>query len=325
MSLPVTCGTGDAFAELSRMWGELYACLTARGDELFELTEAVLCAQGAVRSIPELTLSPEHRLGHGALYDGLNEGWIDICRLRNLLAVDVSAWLRSDAACSPDRLFCHVYGRVKSASQFIPGWPNSFVAVLGSGATSWTQILDAGRLGPADDAALVTATQLRGVVERLIAGVPLRRPTIVAVAHGYHDHLPGLDPPQTPHPGGRRPLDLAVIAAHTQVRLARPLAADLRHRWEKPRRPAPAHPGQSPSRVPEPTCSPRMPGRRTQTHPARPGTTTRPPKPLPRNSLRRRQDRQTTHRSLPTRPSWLKNKLRSSTGTCRWWGRSGRR
>ncbi len=47
-----------------------------------------------------------------------------------MLAVDVSPWLRSDAPCSPDRLFCHVYGRAKTASQFIPGWPYSFVAVL---------------------------------------------------------------------------------------------------------------------------------------------------------------------------------------------------
>jgi hypothetical protein len=45
----------------------------------------------------------------------------------------------------------------------------SFVAVLEMGATSWTQILDAVRLGPADDATAVTAAQLRGVVERLVA------------------------------------------------------------------------------------------------------------------------------------------------------------
>ncbi len=57
----------------------------------------------------------------------------------------------------------------ETASQFIPGWPYSFVAVLEMGATSWTQILDAVRLGPADDATADTADQLRGVVERLVA------------------------------------------------------------------------------------------------------------------------------------------------------------
>ncbi|GAA2572622.1 hypothetical protein GCM10010398_73460 [Streptomyces fimbriatus] len=60
----------------------------------------------------------------------------------------MSPWLRSDAPCSAERLFCHVHGRAKTASQFIPGWPYSFVAVLEPGATSWTAILDAVRLGP---------------------------------------------------------------------------------------------------------------------------------------------------------------------------------
>lgn len=184
MSVPVETGVGEAFAELSRVRGEFYACLTARSDALFELTDAVLCAPGAVRSVPELTLTPEYRRGHGALYDGLNSGRLDASRVRKLLsgislprfpdgrlvfAVDVSAWLRSDAACSPERLFCHVYGRAKSASQFIPGWPYSFVACLEPGATSWTQILDVVRLGPEDDATAVTAAQLRGVTERVIA------------------------------------------------------------------------------------------------------------------------------------------------------------
>ncbi|WTK66115.1 transposase [Streptomyces anulatus] len=195
---------GEAFAEASRFRDQLYACLTGRGDELFELADAVLCAPGAVHSAVELTLLPEHRRGHGAMYDGLNEGRIDTDRLRSLLAglplprfpdgrlvlaVDVSPWLRSDAPCSPDRLFCHVYGRAKTASQFIPGWPYSFVAVLETGATSWSQILDAVRLGPADDATAVTAAQLRGVVERLIAAgqwVP-GEPDIIIVADAGYD------------------------------------------------------------------------------------------------------------------------------------------
>jgi len=49
----------------------------------------------------------------------------------------------------------------------IPGWPYSIVAALGSGRSSWTAVLDAVRLGPADDATAVTAAQLREVVDRL--------------------------------------------------------------------------------------------------------------------------------------------------------------
>lgn len=47
-----------------------------------------------------------------------------------------------------------------------PRRPYSFVAVLEPGATSWTGISDALRLGPEDDATAVAAGQLRGVVER---------------------------------------------------------------------------------------------------------------------------------------------------------------
>lgn len=50
----------------------------------------------------------------------------------------------------------------------MPGRPYSFVAALESGRTSWCQILDALRLGPADDVAEVSAAQVRRVVEDLI-------------------------------------------------------------------------------------------------------------------------------------------------------------
>ena len=76
----------EAFAQASRFRGEFYECLTARRDELFELTDAVLCAEGAVKSPVDLTLLPEHRRGHGAMYGGLNHGRIDIGRLRTVLA-----------------------------------------------------------------------------------------------------------------------------------------------------------------------------------------------------------------------------------------------
>ena len=173
----------EAFDELAFFREEFHDCLTARADELFELVEAVLCAPGAVRSLVDLALSPEHRRGHGALYDGINAGRIAVGRLskvvagmpvpraadgRIVLAVDVSNWLRPDAPTSPERLFCHVYGRGKGNAQMIPGRPYSVVAALESGRTSWTAVLDAVRPGPADDVAEVTATRLRRVVERLI-------------------------------------------------------------------------------------------------------------------------------------------------------------
>ncbi len=173
-----------ASGQLDAFRREFYRCLPARADALFELADALLCADGPVRSLVDLTLAAEHRRGHGALYDGLNAGRLDVDRLRRavaglalprfdgrrlVLAVDVSPWLRPDAATAPDRLFCHVYGRGRSQYQLVPGWSYSFVAALEPGRRSWTQILDAARLGPDDDEAQVTAAQVRDVVHRLIA------------------------------------------------------------------------------------------------------------------------------------------------------------
>src|SRR6266571_6389636 len=54
----------------------LYACLAARPDALFELCDAILCADHAVTSLVQLSLVPEFRRGHGALYAALADGRI---------------------------------------------------------------------------------------------------------------------------------------------------------------------------------------------------------------------------------------------------------
>jgi hypothetical protein len=143
--------------DLARFREVFYGCLTARADAQFELTDALLCADGPVRSLVELSLAPEHRRGHGALYDGLNHGSIEIARLRRglaglplprvgdriVLAADVSPWLRPDAETSPARLFCHVHGRARGTAQMIPGWPYSMVPRWGPAAAAgprcWTR------------------------------------------------------------------------------------------------------------------------------------------------------------------------------------------
>ncbi|MCX5270754.1 NF041680 family putative transposase [Streptomyces virginiae] len=200
----------EAFAVLSRFRTELYASMTGRADALFELTDALLCSDGPVRTLVDLALAPEHRRGHGALYGALNRGLLDVSRLRRslvgtplpkaaegrlVLAVDVSPWLRPDAATSPDRSFCHTYGRGKNEHRMIPGWPYSFVAALETGRTSWTAILDAVRLDPGADVAAVTIAQVREVVERLVDACQW--------APGDHDILivldAGYDAPRIAH------------------------------------------------------------------------------------------------------------------------------
>jgi hypothetical protein len=75
-----------ALAALEEFRLRLYGCLTARADALFDLVDAVLCADHAVTSLVQLCLEPEFRRGHGALYDALAAGRIDDERLFCLLA-----------------------------------------------------------------------------------------------------------------------------------------------------------------------------------------------------------------------------------------------
>jgi hypothetical protein len=202
----VGAGAGDGRPRdpLERFRGELYRCFTRRPDALFELADAVLCQDGPVRVFAGLSLAAEHRRGHGAAYGALNHGEINIARLRwslaclplprwpdgrIRLAVDVSNWLRPGAETSPERLFCHVYGRGKGNAQMIPGWPYSHVAALEPGRTSWTAPVDAVRLGPADDLTEVTAAQVRDVTQRLIQAGQWRQgdPAILVIFDAGYD------------------------------------------------------------------------------------------------------------------------------------------
>jgi DDE superfamily endonuclease len=230
-------------ARLARFREEVYGCLTRRADALFELCDAVLCAPGPVTSLPELSLALVHRRGHGAMYDALACGRIDVVRLQASLAslelprdgrgqlrlaVDVTPWPRPDAECSPQRLHCHRPCRCDGIRQTIPGWPYSMVVALQSGRGSWTAPLDAQRIGPDDDVTEVTAAQLRQVVDRLRRAGQHRDgdpPVLIVTDSGYDlvrlawllrdlpVHLFGrvradrvfYAPPGPPHPHGGRP------------------------------------------------------------------------------------------------------------------------
>ena len=175
-------GRVEAIGGLSGFRLDFHGCLDARADALFELVEAMLCVDGPVVSLPELSLASVHRRGHGGLYGALASGKLNVARFaavlarlplprfggRITLAVDVSPWLRPDAECCDGRMFCHVNGQGRDAC-VVPGWPYSFIVALEPGATSWSALLDAIRIGPADDVTAATAVQIREVVARLRA------------------------------------------------------------------------------------------------------------------------------------------------------------
>ncbi|WP_434740749.1 NF041680 family putative transposase [Micromonospora sp. SH-82] len=189
----------------------LYRCFGRRADALFELVDAVLTADGPVASLVELSLENVFRRGHGALYDAVACGEVDVAALATLIsrtwvpvddgpvkiAMDVSAWPRPDAVTSEGRCHCYTACRCDGMRKTIPGWPFSFAAGLEWGASSWTAVLDAARIGPDDDATVVTVAQIAAVVARLTAaGVLVGRPAAVFVFDSGYDltritHLAG--------------------------------------------------------------------------------------------------------------------------------------
>jgi hypothetical protein len=182
-------GRGEGAAErLMAFRRVLHGCFTARADALFELADAVLCAEGPVRSLAELSLCPVFRRGHGALYDALACGGVDEGRLRDalvaalpgdlplLFAVDVSAFARPAAACSPGRVHCYASCRCDGRRKTIPGWNYSRVSGVDWGSSSWVYPVDAVRLRAADAQVTVTARQVRGLMARLEAAGRCGRP-----------------------------------------------------------------------------------------------------------------------------------------------------
>ena len=269
-----------ALGVLAAFRRELYRCFSKRPDGLAELADAVLCKPDRVHMLAELSLVPECRRGHGAVYDAVNSGRVQIGRLRRSLAAlpfpawadgrirlaaDVSNWLRPDAETSPDRLFCHTYARGKGNAQMIPGWPYSVVAALEPGRTSWTLPLDAVRLGPADDATEVTAAQLRQVVARIIAAGHWRDgdPDILVVFDAGYDLT-----------------RLAWLLRDLPVEVLGRLRSD-RVMYFPARRASPAPAAGRSGTGPRSSSTTRRPGppRRPPPSPRRPGTAPRGPRP----------------------------------------------
>ena len=171
--MPVTdvavrlCGHADANFPLARLGAfrtELHACFPRRADALFELGDALLCAE-AFPSLPHLSLEPAHRRGWGSVYAALARGRIDEDRLRDLLvgclpdadplvfAVDVTTWPRCDAECSPSSAASSttIPRGIRPASRSSAGWAFQWIAQLSFDRDSWTAPVDARRLHPLED------------------------------------------------------------------------------------------------------------------------------------------------------------------------------
>ena len=81
-----------------------------------------------------------------------------------------------------------------------------------------------------------------------------------------------------------------IIACHTQLRLARTLAADLRRPWERPAQPGRLTPRPGQARISQHPREDHLPGRRTETRQARPRPPARVQEPPPSPASRRGQE-----------------------------------
>jgi len=172
----------ESLTALSRFRTEFHSCFTRRGDALFELTDAMLCARGPVRSAAELSVEPEFRRGHGALYDALAAGKISHDRLRRLLlgaarspragqpwmfAIDTTPHPRPDAEYADERVMIQIRG--KGGDRFLPGWPYSLLVGIQWGSSSWIDPIEARRIRPDDDHTDVTIDQITHLLTDLRA------------------------------------------------------------------------------------------------------------------------------------------------------------
>jgi hypothetical protein len=160
--------------------------LTRRRDALFEMADAILTGDGRVDSLPEISLAPAFRRGHGSLYDALSSGRVDTDVLEDALAavasmmpddrmvyaLDSSPYPRPDAVTLADREFVpvplgHTYVPV-------PGVAYSVLARVSITDTVWTSPVSARRAAPGSDRATVAAGQIRDLCARLSPGtIPL--------------------------------------------------------------------------------------------------------------------------------------------------------
>ena len=175
---PTTVHTLRAFR------ADVYACLGARRDALFEALDAATTA-GPVPSLPYLSLAALHRRRWGSLYAALAEGSLEVPALRALVgrhplddgqpvyALDTSVWPRNDAETSPERGYYYSAARQSAGQPIVVGWSYAWLAQVSFTHDSWTAPLDVCRVPPNANAHTVAAAQIRALLERQPADSPV--------------------------------------------------------------------------------------------------------------------------------------------------------
>jgi len=173
---------------------QMYSCFVRSGDALFNLSDA-LASESQARSLPELSLSVYFERRWPSVYEALQDGRIDVERLRRVfvqaliadeptdepiwLGIDSSGMERLEAESSRDRGMIYVPNMPHATKPVSVGWHFSTVMLLPEQPSSWVGILEQRRISSDQTAIEVGIEQLRAVLPLI------RRPVILLADRWY--------------------------------------------------------------------------------------------------------------------------------------------
>lgn len=166
------------FNRLKQIRQQVYASFERGADALFNLADALL-SESQAQSLPELSLSPFFERHWPSVYEALEDGRINVEQLRALwvnvlleertetepiwMGVDTSNLIRANALTSPDRTIIHLPNLPLVEKPISVGWTFSTVVVLPEQASSWTPIVEQGRVSSEQTAIEVAIAQLQAL------------------------------------------------------------------------------------------------------------------------------------------------------------------
>src|SRR2546421_10446402 len=182
------------FNTLDHLRQQIYRCFERSQDALFNLSDA-LVSEPAARSLPELSLSVFFERRWPSVYEALQDGRINMDRLRRVfvqalvantgsdeplwIGLDSSGMQRPEAVSSPDRGMIYVPNLPHATTPVSVGWQFSTVMLLPEQPSSWVGILDQQRISSEQTAIEVGIDQLRAVL-------PLFKRSVIVLADRWY-------------------------------------------------------------------------------------------------------------------------------------------